>query len=181
MDSTLRGQLSSSLEADGAVVGLIALAIVVVSSGQENAAAVASSAVFVPNKMDIKETLILLGLASAIKEHGAAILRLLGLILGKSRVTILKVDEGYVVARCGFQHRELRVLIQLVLVQHLITRVGTLTRERQKPLRNTILEEWVSRIASNPATSIALSSNHGAIRGNFVGTLNPRVSIGDSG
>lgn len=181
MVGTLRGQFSGSLKTESTVVGLVAVAIVVVSRAQQNAAAVASCAVLVPNKMHVKEALVLAGLAGAVEEDGAAILRLLGLVLRERRVAILKVDDGDVVARRGFQHRELGVLLLLVLVQDLITRVGTLAGHRQKQLRDAVLERRVGRVASNPATSIAFSSNHGAIRGDFVSSLNPGVSFGCRG
>lgn len=181
VDGALGGQLSGSLKADRTVVGLVALAVVVVSRGQENAAAVAAGAVLVPDEVHVEEALAVLGLAGAVQEDGAAVLRLLGLVLRQRRVAVLQVDEGYVVARCGFQHRERRVLLQLVLVQHLIPREGALTRGRQNPLRDAILEDGVSRIARNPAARIALGADHGAVRGDLEGTLDPGVGIGHGG
>lgn len=179
--STLRSQSSRSLNAELAVVGLVTIAVIVASRAQQNTALVASRAVPVPDKVHVKEALVLVGLAGAVEEDGAAIQRLLGLVLRQRRVAVLQVDEGDVVARSGFQHGELGILLLLVLVQDLIARVGTLASHRQKQLGDLVLPERVGGIASNPAASIALSSNHGAIRGNLVGVLNPGVSVGGGG
>ena len=177
----LRSQLGSPLHADGAAVWLIALAVVVVAGGQEAATAVTTSALLVPDKVDVKEALLLLGLAGAVEEDSTAVQGLLGLILGKGGVTVLKVDDGYVVARCGLQHRKLRVLIQLVLVEHLIPRVGTLASSRKNPLRDDVLEGGVSRVARDPAASVALGADHGAVGGDFVRLFDPGVAVGDGG
>lgn len=181
MVGSLRGEFGSSLSADGTGVWLVTLAIVVVAGSQENAATVTSSARLVPNKVDIKETLALLGLAGAVEEDSTAVQGLLGLILGESSVTVLKMDNGYVVARSGFQHRKRRVLIQLVLVQHLIPRISTLASSGENPLRDAVSEGRVSRSARDPASSVSFGSNHGAVGGDLEGTLDPGVTAGDGG
>ncbi|KAI6761269.1 hypothetical protein HG531_001822 [Fusarium graminearum] len=176
MHGALGLEFGGASSAELTIVGLVALAIVVVASGDELATLVTTSALFVPAEVNIKELLLILGLSGAVEVDGAAVLGLVGLVLRKSGVAILEVHDGNIVTRSSFKHGELRVLLKLVLVQNLLARVGRLARLGQNVLGDRVGKGRVGGIARDEATRVTHFTNHGAISSEFGGILNPGVS-----
>lgn len=176
VNGSLRLELVRTSGADLTSVGLVALAVVIVTSSDELAALVAASTLRVPEKVNIEELLLILGLGGAVEVDSAAVLGLLGLVLGESGVAILKVHNSNVVASSGFKHGKLRVLVELELVQNLVARVSGLTRLRQNVLRDRVGKGRVGRIARHKTTRVSHFTDHGTISSEFRSPLNPGVS-----
>ena len=100
------GELGLASSGNFAVVFLMALAVVVVSSGNQAATTITTSSLGVPDTMDTEELVVVLGLRGAVDEDGAAVERLIGLVVGKRHMSILLITKSNQLARSSLDHGE---------------------------------------------------------------------------
>ena len=176
MECSLVLEFGGTSGAELTTIGLVALTIVIVASSDELATLVTTVALLVPAKVNIEELLLVLGLSGAVEVDSAAVLGLIGLVLGESSVAILKVHNSNVVTSSGFKHGKLGILFELKLVQNLLTGVSGLARLRENVLRNRVGEGGFGRVARHETTRVSHFTNHGAISSEFGSPLDPGVS-----
>lgn len=93
------GELLLARLRDGAAVDLVALAVIVVASGQQSTTTITAGTIHVPDIVDGQQGIAVTGLLSAVNVDGSSIAGLIGLCCGQSDVTVLLVAHGKVVAR----------------------------------------------------------------------------------
>lgn len=166
-------------------VVLVALAVIVVTRGQESSSLVTAGSIRVPDVVDRHESVVGTWLLRAVDVDGSPVPWLVLLCCWERHMTILLVAQSDVVARGGDQLGVLGICVSadgLLRAAEEIGRKhnGTLSpavgRDLPQVVRNISLESRIS--ASYKSPLIACGVDHSAVGRNAVHLLNPGVSGG---
>lgn len=164
---SLVGELTLALLRDGLVIDLVALAVIVVASGQQSTTSIAALAIGGPLSMNIEEGIRTLGLGGTVDEYSTTVERLVGGGVRDRDVAVLLVAKGDKVTRSSCEGRKAVNLLAQSLLAH-----------RKAITRDTVGKRSVvegSRLAAGPSTGEAIRTNKGSVGCDLVELLDPGV------